>query len=167
MPVSGLMGTQAMGAFQATAGVLYDFSPNNLEARGRYVEADAARRELQLRTVDAERQVASDVVAAFQAYIAASAEVAKAQEATILQAKAADGEREKFNAGQLSLIDLLAVQQRLENAQEADIAARLRYATALVQLRVAAGALIPPGGGRVELAWSDLTTAPSPKGDRP
>ncbi len=107
-----------MGAFQATAGVLYDFSPNNLEARGRYVEADAARRESQLRTVDAERQVASDVVAAFQAYIAASAEVAKAQEATILQAKAADGEREKFNAGQLSLIDLLAVQQRLETRRK-------------------------------------------------
>ena len=137
-PFRGVQGIDAV------AGISYQFPRRNHEALGRLAETQANLRIAELRTADLQRQIASNTIAALGAVENAAARVREMQRTVSDFQAALSGEREKYQLGRSSLIDVLTLEDRLTSAASSRVDADLAYAIALVRLRQATATIIKP-----------------------
>ena len=137
-PFRGVQGADVV------AGISYQFPRGNHEALGRLAESQANLRITELRTADLTRQIASNTIAALGAVENAAARVREIERSVADFQAALSGEREKYQLGRSSLIDVLTLEDRLTSAASSRVDAELAYAIALVRLRQATSTIIKP-----------------------
>ena len=125
-------------------GLQYSFPPSRNAARGAVAQVDARLLQAKVERDDSSRIVASQVVTAVISVASAVRRVRTAWDAVKAARLALDGENEKFRLGRNSVVDLLTVEDRLTIILYAENAARLDYALALANLRVATGTVVDP-----------------------
>jgi outer membrane protein TolC len=123
-------------------GVSYQFPRANNVAQGQFLEASAQNRIADLQLEDTERQVAASVATAAENAQAAVLRLQCTGEAVTAFRKTLDGEREKYRLGQISLTELLTVEDQLTAALISRVQAQLDYAVALANLRLATGTVL-------------------------
>jgi outer membrane protein TolC len=126
----------------AYAGISYVFSGKNQAARGALRQADAATQQAAFKADELARNVSADVVTAVQAVRNAILRLKKAREAVEAFQDALAGQREKYRAAMGSIIDVLTVEDRLNNALSEQVQAQQAYALALIQFRFATGTIL-------------------------
>lgn len=169
---SGLKeGQSAWTSFQAlasnmrgpniSAGLLYDFTRANNLARSenRQAMAEQTSRELAMRNLS--RQIGAEVVTAINALENAVQRLEKARNAVTEFMRALDAEREKLGLGTGSIVDILTVEDRLTEALQIEIYARLSYAISLIELRFVTGEIFPANASDIVIRFDNLTTVPS------
>jgi outer membrane protein TolC len=128
----------------ASAGITYRFPPSKDAALGGLTVAQANLRQAQLRSLQSSQSIMAAVVTAVAGVRNAIFQLQKAQEAVTASSAALQGEREKYRLGAGQLVDVLTMEDRLTEAQEAQVTAQLGYALALAQLRFATGTIVEP-----------------------
>jgi outer membrane protein len=126
----------------AYAGISYVFSGKNQAARGALRQADAATQQAAFKADELARNVSADVVTAVQGVRNAILRLKKAREAVEAFQDALAGQREKYRAAMGSIIDVLTVEDRLNNALSEQVQAQQAYALALIQFRFATGTIL-------------------------
>jgi outer membrane protein TolC len=153
-PGTGLAGPSA------TATVNYTFLGGNHSARGALRQADASRRQAALQLEQVSRNITADLVTSVAAVRNGIIRSRSAKLAVESFDAALAGAREKYRLGLGSVIDILTLEDKLNSAQTDEIQARLAYAIALTQFRLATGTLLPGGRTRQVLDSSMFVTPP-------
>ena len=146
----------------ATAGITYRFPPSNDAALGALTTAQSNLRQAQLRTLEASRNIMASVVTAVAGVRNSIFQLRKAEEAVAASQAALDGEREKYRLGAGQLVDVLTMEDRLTEAEESQVSARLSYALALTQLRFATGTIVEPDKAVQSIDRDVFLTVPDP-----
>jgi outer membrane protein TolC len=142
------------------ASVAVSRAQQNNVARGQLLRTEAAHRQTQIRIDDLSRTIRSGVAVA-QDDLARSADRARQlREAARLYGSAVEDERQKLQLGLSTIIDLVAVEDRLTRNLLDEISATLRYASALARLRFETGTLISGDATGFKVAAGALTTVP-------
>ncbi len=128
--------------WQAGAELTLDWPLENQSAHGQYVQSQAAFEKSRIDIADAERMIASEVIAALSELKGAAANVRLLREGIHWYREALLAQEELFALGQGNLTDTITARRRLVEAQISHVAALQSYATSLVQLRFATGLLL-------------------------
>ncbi len=139
--------------------LVLEWPVSNRRARGMLERQDAAWRQAQIARDDLERRIHSGLKVASEQLRSSIAELAKVEEAVELYAAAVENERKKLQLGMSTQFDLILVEERLRNSLLARVAARVRYAGAIVRLRFEAGTLTAEPDSAREIANSLLSPA--------
>jgi outer membrane protein TolC len=126
----------------AYAGITYVFSGRNQAARGALRQASAATQQAELKADELARNIGAQVVIADQAVINSILGEREMRRAVKAFQAALSGEREKYRAGMGSIVDVLIIEDKLNNALIQQVQAQLAYALAVVQFRFATGTLL-------------------------
>lgn len=144
----------------ASASVTYNIPSGRDAAKGQFMQAESTVRQSVLKTNEAERQVTTGVLVALGAVRNSIQRLKKARESVAYYQVALEGEREKWRLGSGKLVDILTMEDRLTGAQNSYVSAKLVYAIALVQFRLATGTLIAPDKPVQNIERSLFTTLP-------
>lgn len=137
-------------AFQNISGptvmgtIRYSFPFGNHLAEGQLVQSVASFRQMQLRSTDLERNIASNVVVAATGLRFSVEQVRKAREASDAFRAALQAERDKLRLGVGSLIDILQEEDRYIGASLNEIGASVGYAVNIANFRLATGTYLLP-----------------------
>ena len=135
--------TNAAGV-DLSGGIEYNLPLGRHAARAQVDALVATSRQNQYSTQDLGRSIASSVLAAVAAYRSAIIRAQQARQSVDASRAALDGEREKLRLGVGSVVDLLTIEDRLNQARSAYIDATLNYAVLLTRIRFATGTFIDP-----------------------
>ena len=130
------------------AGLVYQYSVANNLAQGQLLANQASYREAQLQSAELERQITATVIIAVENVRNSISRVQSAREAVSAFQQTLRGQQEKFNLGQVSLTELLTVEDRLTTALSNEVDAELSYVLAVADLRLATGTLLPTTNAR-------------------
>lgn len=145
----------------AYAGITYVFSGKNQAARGFLRQADASRQQAIVKVDELARNASAEVVTAVQAVRNSILRAKKAREAVQAFQDALAGEREKYRAAMGSIVDVLTVEDRLNNALSEQVQAQQAYALALIQFRLATGTILSaPNKASQTISLDTLTSLP-------
>jgi outer membrane protein TolC len=144
----------------ASGGINYTFPTGNHLARGQLKEARATAIQAEQRTLDLARTISFQISVAVQAVRNSILQLKEANQAVLSFQAALDGEREKYRTGFGSIVDVLTTEDRLNAALNTQIQARLAYAQALIQFRLATGTVVEPGRAQQTLAPQIFSTLP-------
>lgn len=108
---------------------------------------------------DLARQIAVDVEVGFESVRRSSRSVVEIADAVRLSRTTVENERAKHRLGSATLFDVILAEDNLTNARLAEVAAQLRHAIALADLRYQTATLLPSDG---VLAVERLYTIPAP-----
>jgi len=126
----------------AYAGITYVFSGRNQAARGALRQTSAATQQAELKAEELARNIGAQVVIADQAVINSILGEREMRRAVTAFQAALSGEREKYRAGMGSIVDVLIVEDKLNNALIQQVQAQQAYALAVVQFRFSTGTLL-------------------------
>src|ERR1041385_2417945 len=144
----------------ASGGINYTFQRGNHLARGQRRERRATAIQAEQRTLDLARTISFQISVAVQAVRNSILQLKEANQAVLSFQAALDGEREKYRTGFGSIVDVLTTEDRLNAALNTQIQARLAYAQALIQFRLATGTVVEPGRAQQTLAPQIFSTLP-------
>jgi outer membrane protein TolC len=150
----GLHGPDASGS------VTYSFPSGRNAARGQVVQADATVRQAVLKSSETERQVSSGVIVALSGIRNSLERLKRSRESVQYYQAALQGERDKWELGIGSLIDILTMEDRLTAAMNNDVSAKLAYAVAVSQFRLATGTLMTANEPVQSIEKSTFVTLP-------
>jgi outer membrane protein TolC len=128
----------------ASAALTYSFPQGRDTAYGQLAQSVASVRQAELKKFETQRQVSSGVIVALGAIRNSISRLTKARESVEAYERALQGERDKWRLGIGSLIDILTMEDRLTAAQNDQVSAKLAYAVAVAQFRLATGTLMAP-----------------------
>lgn len=140
-------------------GLVYQFAQSNNVAEGQKLEAQANSREADLKLIELEREISNGVATAAENVQYSMRRVQNARQAVEAFRQTLDGEREEYRLGQVSLTELLNVEDRLTAALLSEVAAQQDYATAILNLRAATGTLLRPDA-RLDVNANAFETLP-------
>ena len=126
----------------ASIGYSYERPWRNDEAEGRFAQQNAQLQQREILRDDISRRVRSGIALSLERLQRARQLVLTLREATTLYLESVVNERERLRTGGSTLINLLLTEERATNVLFSSIAAEANYATALVELRFAAGLLL-------------------------
>lgn len=155
------IGQNDLSGKSASVALVYSIPAGNNRAQGQHLQQEAAYLQARMATEDLTRQIRSGVAVVVAALHRSIEEVARTSEAVALYQTAVAHEQKKVQLGMATLFDVTLVEERLTTALLNELAARSRYAQALVRLRHETGTLVqqhPSGGGFVV---QGLTTPPT------
>jgi outer membrane protein TolC len=130
----------------------------NNQYGGRYEQADADRRRLQVLNSDLQRTTRLGVVRASQALREAVARAQQAEASARAYQQITDSEFERLRAGETTLIDVILTEDQQVSAQVALSAARRDVAALVAELRYELGLLVPANAQAIDAA--SLVTVP-------
>ena len=130
----------------------------NNQYGGRYEQADADRRRLQVLNSDLQRTTRLGVVRASQALREAVARAQQAEASAGFYQQITDAEFERLRAGETTLIDAILTEDQQVSAQVALSAARRDVAALVAELRYELGLLVPANPQALDAA--SLVTVP-------
>jgi outer membrane protein len=149
-----------VAGLNTSAFIQYSWPIQNSSAQGTLVQRNAEKKQASLETEDLVRKIVSAVQVACAAVQNSSLESKKAEEAVTAFQEALQNEIEKLRLGISTLLDLISMEDRLTNAQRSRNQARLRYASAVIQLRFETGDLIAPDATEVSIDGIRLIQPP-------
>ena len=130
----------------------------NSSARGGLLAQSAAFDASTLRTRELEASIANNVAVQAEALRRAATQLASGALAVKRYNITLLNEQTKRRLGLSTLIDLLNVQDRLDNAQSQQVQLQNAYASAIAQLRFELGALVRQQGDAFDVRAEDLTS---------
>lgn len=154
---------QGVRGMDAIGGVTYQFPRGNHLAKGQLGEAQANLKIAGQRKADLSRTIVSNVVTAVAAVETAAGRLKQMQQTVADFRLALAGEREKYQLGRSSLIDVLTLEDRLTSASMSEVDAHLAYALAVVRLRQATATIVAPRQQTHTLSRETFSTLPSGK----
>jgi outer membrane protein len=131
-----------IGGADLTMGFTYTFAPRNSSAHGRTLEAKSRAEQASLVTEDTARKISSGVVVAVKAVRNSMEQLKEAHNSVNAFQSALSAEKEKYRLGIGSIVNILTIEDKLNQASLTEVQAKLAYAIALVQLRFATGTLV-------------------------
>lgn len=144
------------------AQLTFDWPLANRGARGFTLQQRAQYEQAAIQTAEAARSIQSSVTLAVGQLRTAWSVLQSAQDADRLYRGSLGSERQKFQLGESTVIDLLTLEDRLDNASTSLVAAQQLYANALVALRFETGTLVEGTSGNFDLPASHLNSPPVP-----
>lgn len=139
-----------------SAGVSYQFPVRNSAAEGLVLTQSAALDASLIRQRDLRAAIGANVEAAVQALRRAAGQLREAREAVSRYATALRNERTKRELGTATLIDVLNVEDRYNNALTAAVLREQAFASAIAQLRFESGMLVARDGEAFNVRVEDL-----------
>ena len=130
-----------VNGLNASASLRYDLPVGNRRERGAHAQAEATVTAALLGERDLMRQIALDVDLAYQELTAYREALSLVEQAVAYHRQALASERARFEQGFSTLFNVLLFQDRLTLAEANRIAAHLRVAQSLAQLRFETGLL--------------------------
>lgn len=144
-----------------SAGFQWEARLSNDRALGNLLQRSAQHEEAWMAEQDLARQVAVDVEVGLEGVQRNSRSVMEVTEAVRLSRTTVENERVKHRLGSATLFDVILAEDNLTSALLAEVAAQLKYAIALADLRYQTGTLLQSDGIPVV---ERLYTIPSPAG---
>lgn len=135
-PFIGSKGLNAYGSLN------FAFPPSNDIAIGQLAQANASYQESVLAVTDLARTISSGVITAVTTLSTSIAGLHKARSAVSYYRSALQDEQDKYSAGLNTLVDVLTIEDRLTSALSQELSARLNYAVAIENLRLATGTAV-------------------------
>jgi outer membrane protein TolC len=145
----------------------FDWPFANREKRGLLIRSGAEADQAWIRTVDLRRNIVSGVVVSIHALVNGAGQLQQADSAVGYYASALDAERQRFEAGQSTLLDLINTEERLTNAFLSAVSAKQQIAEAYARLRFESGTMLAGDGPDLTLSSEVLVTVPSGAGEVP
>jgi outer membrane protein len=152
--VNGIQGPNAR------VGITYNFFGSNQSARGELMRAMGATTQAEMQNREVARTISSQVAVAVEAVRSALFRVKKARQSVNSFQSALAGERDKYAGGIGSVVDTLAVEDKLTAALQDEVQAELSYALALTQFRFATGTLLEPNQSLQDIQADIFVTVP-------
>jgi outer membrane protein TolC len=143
-------GYSAMLVFQMPFG--------NNTAAGLVLQQEAVSTALQIRTQELGYAIVGSVQTAAHAVLRATEQLQEADAAVGAYAVSLENERTKRRLGTATLIDVLAIEERYNNALLGAVQARERYAIAIARFRFELGSLVSRHGDLYRARVTDLLT---------
>lgn len=155
-----LNGLGTLGRSGPVAGVTLNVQLpyGNSSARGGFLAQTAAFDASTLRTRELEASIANNVAVQVEALRRTASQLASGAAAVQRYITTLRNEQTKRRLGLSTLIDLLNVQDRLDNAQAQQVQLQNAYASAIAQLRFELGALVHQQGDVFDVRAEDLTS---------
>jgi outer membrane protein len=144
----------------ASAAVAYSFPSRRNAAIGQIVQADATVRQSEFKANETQRQVSTGVIVALEGIRNSIERLKRARQSVGYYQLALEDERDKWRLGIGSLINILTMEDRLTGAMNNDVIAKLSYAVALSQFRLATGTLMAPDKPVQNIEMSTFVTLP-------
>jgi len=154
-----LGGSRTLAASQRAA----QYPLGNHAVMGQIGEATAAVAELEIRRDALRAEIAAGVTSAAEGLRRAALQLAGSRDLVSHYTKALESEKMKRRLGISTLLDILAVEDRLQNTQLRDIDQRRNYAVALVQLKHQLGVLVQRGSGESQVREVDFLEYQQPR----
>ncbi len=145
-----------------TGTLSYDWPVQQNRAGGEIDRQEAVRDQQAIRLADLRRRVRSGVTVALDAVRKSALGLGHAREAVRLYRTAVESEKEKFQLGSSTLLDVINLEDRLRSALLNEVSGEVAYAVALVELRLQSGTLVPAGGSPADITPRDLTAPLDP-----
>ncbi|MGA7616753.1 MAG: TolC family protein [Thermoanaerobaculia bacterium] len=131
--------------------------------RGRLVQAVATENQSDVIATDTRRVVSARVVELWGALARAAESVRTNQSTVEYYQRTVDGQIEKLKVGEGTLIDAIFTEQQLTTAKQSLVAAKLGYASLLMQLRYETGTLVTTGSqGQLMIVPGGIEQPPVP-----
>ena len=130
---------------------------NNLAARGRLMQIEAADAQLRVSEEDLRRSIETGVAASRRAVEAGERMVRASGAAVTLSSKSVDAQRELFKAGLSTMFDVLVAQEDLMNAELQAIDGQVNYAIGLASFRYETGDAWREGDNAIDAATRLVT----------
>ncbi len=128
----------------------------NRYAQGQIGQAMAALTDLEIRANALRTEIAAGVTTSAEGLQRAAQLLAVSRDLVGHYTKALEAERTKRRLGMSTLIDVIAVEDRLQSTALADIDRRRNYAVSIVRLKHELGTLLRPGGDRFDVREDDF-----------
>lgn len=139
--------------FDATVGVRFSQSLGRLVARGEQRAAMASRQQAAAAVANLEQLVSYDVRVALNEVERARQQISASATTRRLQARTAEAERDRFEAGAGTSLLVAQAQRDLLEAEIAEVAAVVEYRLALINLYVAEGSLLDRRGITIAMSY--------------
>lgn len=143
-------------SFGATLG--FQLPYGNSAARGALLVQSATYDASTIRIRELEASIGNNVSVQVEALRRAARQLAEGAEAVKRYAITLINERTKRRLGQSTLIDVITVQDRFDNALAAQVQLQQAYASAIAQLRFELGTLVRQEGESFDVRVEDLTS---------
>ncbi len=147
-------------AFTSSVSLQWPF--NNSLARGNFLLQSAAYDASTIRLRDREASIASNVAALAAALERSVQQLLEGREAVSRYAVTLKNQLIKRRLGSATLLDVINVEDRLNNALLSAVQLQQNYANAIVQLRFELGYLVHKRDDRYDVRIADLTTPEFP-----
>ena len=143
-------------SFGASLGIQLPYG--NSAARGALMVQSAAYDASTIRIRELEASIGNNVAVQIEALRRAALQLAEGAEAVKRYATTLINERTKRRLGQSTLIDVINVQDRFDNAHAAQVQLQQGFAIAIAQLRFELGMLVRQEGESFDVRVEDLTS---------
>lgn len=131
-PIAGL--EQNRGGANIGASLSYQWPFDNNVARGRYRQQAAVYDQSSIRLASVARSIGIGVETTLTGLAHSAQQLRQSEEAVDLYRTSVENEKTKYKLGSSTMLDVLTISDRLLNARLSNIAYRLNYLNALVQL---------------------------------
>ncbi len=147
----------------------YKWPVGNNTAHGKILQKDAEHTKDKILLEDFTRKIGSSIAIALFTVKNAITEVGHMRKSVLMYETALKNERKKTLSGSSTFLDLIVIEDRLQEAIQSNVSARLRYAEALTRLRFETGLLLAGEGEQAFVRMEDLITLPqnTREGNRP
>ncbi|NUQ29224.1 MAG: TolC family protein [Acidobacteriaceae bacterium] len=125
-----------------SGGITYRFPPARDAAAGALMQANAAKRQVDLQYMDTARRTAAAVTPALVGVRSEAQQLSRTHESVQFYRNAVDAEREKLRMGAGSVLNTLQMQDRLIQAMQTEVQAELEFAQMLVRMRQATSTIV-------------------------
>jgi len=126
----------------------YQWPLDNSAARGQYLAQAAQRDAADLRWRDLQSAIGTDIATVAQRLVRAAAQRQQAQEAVQRYRISLQNERTRHRLARTTLIELLAVQDRLDNALLQEVQTQWAYAAGIATLQFETGQIVRQDGAQ-------------------
>ena len=144
----------------ASASIGGEWPITNNSNRGILVQMESVYQQQVIQTGNLKREINSNVAVAESALRNSIRELTKCQEAIHLYQMAVDNEKEKLKLGDSTLIDVVAIEDRLTNVLINKVSVQIQCANALANLRFETGTLLSPDEEEISVGMQELTSVP-------
>lgn len=138
-----------------------EYPLGNNTAYGRYEQKTAQLSQLRIQQKELHNTIKSNVLLSVYALRNAVNELEKTEEAVVIYENAFNGERQKFRAGETTLLNIIDIHNRLDNVLINRLSVRKKTAAAIARLRYETGTLISFDDSDGSVSMSALVTVPT------
>lgn len=143
-----------------SARLVLEYPLGNQAASGTLDQRLAQLRQMKLQKLQLSTLIKSNVLVSLHGLRNAMKELEQIEGAVIIYENTFIGEREKFRAGETTLMNIIDIQNRLDNVLINRIVIRKKVANAIVQVRFETGTLVRFSDGEGTVSMNELVTIP-------
>jgi outer membrane protein len=147
-----------------SASLVFRYPLGNNVAKGLASQKTAARRQAHIQTANLDRHIRSNVMVALEAVKRHSQGLHQARKAVAQYQKGVANERLKYRLGMATIIDLITIGNRLDEARLTEVSQHQEYAKAVIRLRFETGTLLIRKQNQFRVDFKRFLQVPDPTG---